>query len=76
MTVIEYCREKTEVNELVIIRRSGYTTCAAYIDYEDLFRLPPDIAEAEVTDAHRGAIVVAGPANTSCYAPCVYLDIE
>lgn len=76
MTVIEYCREKTEVNELVIIRCAGYTTCAAYIDYEDLFRLPPDIAEAEVTDAHRGAIVVAGPANTSCYAPCVYLDIE
>ena len=76
MTAIEYCRKKTEVNELVIIRRNGYTTCAAYIDYEDLFRLPPDIAEAEVTDAHRGAIVVAGPANTSCYAPCVYLDIE
>lgn len=76
MTVIEYCRTKTEVNELVIIRRAGYTTCAAYIDIEDLFRLPPDIAEAEVTDAHRGAIVVAGPANTSCYAPCVYLDIE
>ena len=76
MTAIEYCRKKTEVNELVIIRRNGYTTCAAYIDYEDLFRLPPDIAEADVTDAHRGAIVVAGPANTSCYAPCVYLDIE
>lgn len=76
MTVIEYCRERTEVNELVIIRRWGYTTCAAYIDHEDLFRLPPDIAEAEVTDAHRAAIVVAGPANTSCYAPCVYLDIE
>lgn len=76
MTVIEYCREKTEVSELVIIRVGGYVTCAAYIDYEDLFRLPADIAEAEVTDAHRGSIVVAGPANTSCYAPCVYLDIE
>lgn len=76
MTVIEYCREMTEVNELVIIRRAGYTTCAAYIDCEDLFRLPPDIAVAEVTDAQHGAIVVAGPANTSCYAPCVYLDIK
>lgn len=76
MTVIEYCREKTEVNELVIIRSAGYTTCAAYIDYEDLFRLPPDIARAEVMDAHRGSIVVAGHENTSCYAPCVYLDIK
>lgn len=76
MTVIEYCREKTEVNELVIVRRGGYKTCAAYIDYEDLFRLPHDIAEAEVMDAQHGAIVVAGPANTSCYAPCLYLDIK
>lgn len=76
MTVIEYCREKTEVNELVIVRHGGYTTCAAYIDYEDLFRLPHDIAEAEVMDAQHGAIVVAGPANTSCYAPCLYLDIK
>lgn len=33
MTVIEYCREKTEVGELVIIREGGWVTCAAYIDY-------------------------------------------
>lgn len=76
MTVIEYCRTKTEVNELVIIRSCGYRTCAAFIDYEDLFRLPPDIANAEVMDAGRGFIAVAGPANTSCNTPCVYLDIK
>ena len=76
MTVIDYCRERTEVGELVIIREGGWVTCAAYIDYEDLFRLPHDIAEAEVMDAQHGAIVVAGPANTSCYAPGLYLDIK
>lgn len=43
MTVIEYCRNETDVRELVIIRAGGYTSCAAYIDYEDLFRLPPNI---------------------------------
>mgnify|MGYP003244859676 CR=1 FL=1 len=42
MTVIQYCREKTEVRELVIIRSGGYERCVAYIDCEDLFRLPPD----------------------------------
>lgn len=73
MTVIEYCREKTEVNELVIIRSSGFEI---HCGTGPLFRLPPDIARAEVTDAHRGSIVVAWPANTPCYAPCVYLDIK
>ena len=27
MTVIQYCREKTEVRELVIIRSGGYERC-------------------------------------------------
>lgn len=44
MTVIQYCREKTNVSELVIIREGGWVTCAAFIDHEDLFRLPPSIA--------------------------------
>ena len=30
MTVIEYCREKTEVRELVVIRSGGYERCVAY----------------------------------------------
>ena len=48
MTVIEYCRHETKVHELVIIREGGYERCVAYIDCEDLFRLPPDIAHADV----------------------------
>lgn len=51
MTVIEYCRKETEVRELVIIRSGGYEMCVAYIDCEDLFRLPPDIAHADVIDS-------------------------
>lgn len=35
MTVIQYCREKTNVHELVIIREGGWVTCAAFIDHED-----------------------------------------
>ena len=31
MTVIQYCREKTEVRELVIIRSGGYERCARTI---------------------------------------------
>ena len=42
MTVIEYCLEKTDVRELGIIRSGGYERGVAYIDGEDLFRLPPE----------------------------------
>lgn len=76
MIVIEYCREKTEVGELVIIREGGWVTCAAYIDYEDLFRLPPDINRREVIGAERGWIKLVSPASGACNAPCVYLDIK
>lgn len=31
MTVIEYCREKTEVRELVVIRSGGYERCVAAV---------------------------------------------
>lgn len=41
MTVIEYCREKTEVRELVVIRSGGYERCVAYVDCEDLFPYLP-----------------------------------
>lgn len=51
MTVIEYCREKTEVRELVVIRSGGYERCVAYIDCEDLFRLHPDYTHADVIDS-------------------------
>lgn len=46
MTVIEYCRHETRVYELVIIRAGGRVRCSAYIDHEDLFRLPLDIGRA------------------------------
>lgn len=76
MTVIEYCRHETRVSELVIIRAGGRVRCSAYIDHEDLFRLPSDIAEAEVIRAKRSCIDVATRAGGAWSAPCVYLDIK
>ena len=76
MTVIEYCRHKTNVSELVIIRAGGWVTCAAFIDHEDLFRLPRDIAEAEVVGEECGRIRLANRLGGFEEAPCVYLDIK
>lgn len=75
MTVIQYCREKTNVGELVIIREGGWVTCAAFIDHEDLFRLPPSIARAEVIGEECGQIRLANREGGFEDAPYVYLDI-
>lgn len=76
MTVIEYCRHETKVHELVIIREGGYERCVAYIDCEDLFRLPPDIAHADVIDFSRDHIKVLDHQGTYVSVPCTCLDIK
>ena len=76
MTVIQYCREEAKWRDLVIIRANGWVRCSAYIDHEDLFRLPLDIAEAEVVGAERGWIRLANRSGGLEDAPCVYLDIK
>lgn len=76
MTVIEYCWHKTRVYELVIIRAYGRVRCSAYIDHEDLFRLPRDIANAEVIRSKRGYIDIATREGCAWSSPCVYLDIK
>ena len=55
----------------MIIRSGGYRTCAAFIDYEDLFRLPPDIASAEVigVPVPRFYRRLRGPRGASCNTP-------
>ena len=75
MTVIQYCREEAKWRDLVIIRDNGWVRCSAYIDHEDLFRLPLDIANAEVVGAGRGWIRLANRSGGLEDAPCVYLDI-
>lgn len=76
MTVIEYCREKTEVRELVVIRSGGYERCVAYVDCEDLFRLPPDYTHADVIDSSRDHIKVLDHQGTYVSVPCTCLDIK
>lgn len=76
MTVSEYCRHETGVRELVIIREGGWTYCAAYIDHEDLFRLPGDIARADVIESSHDYIKVLDTRGGYVSVPCTYLDIE
>lgn len=76
MTVSEYCRHETGVCELVIIRKGGWTYCAAYIDHEDLFRLPGVCGRADVIESSHDHIKVLDPRGGYVSVPCTYLDIE
>lgn len=46
------------------------------IDHEDLFRLPLDIAEAEVIRAKRSYIDIETHGSGAWDVPCTYLDIK
>lgn len=76
MTVREFCLYKTEPFQLVVICQGGYAVATAWIDTEDLFRLPPDIAETPVIDHSHGFIDVVNPYNEKIRVPCVQVDIE
>lgn len=45
MTVGEFCRSKTQPEELCVIRQDGWIKATAWIDYEDLFAIHPDIRD-------------------------------
>lgn len=74
--LVDDCRHETKVHELVIIREGGYERCVAYIDCEDLFRLPPDIAHADVIDSSRDHIKVLDHQDAYVIVPCTCLDIK
>jgi len=76
MTVIQYCLHETDVRELVVIRSGGYERCVAYVDCEDLFRLPPDYTHADVIDSSYGHIKVLDHRGAYVSVPCTYLDIK
>lgn len=76
MTVRMWCESVPLAGSLVIIRRGGWKVAAAYIDNEDLFRLPSDIAEATVLEWSDGEITLTDSYGVSHNAPCIFLDIE
>lgn len=54
----------------------GYERCVAYVDCEDLFRLPPDYTHADVIDSSYGHIKVLDHRGAYVSVPCTYLDIK
>lgn len=74
MTVREFLKSVTEVGELVVIRSGGWKECAAYIDHEDYFRMPADIAHRKVLNSSFGTIKVTTRGPLPMDVPVRFVD--
>ena len=74
MTVRKFLESATAVGELVVIRSGGWKECAAYIDHEDYFRLPGDIARRKVQDSSFGTIKVTTRGPLPMDVPVRFVD--
>lgn len=75
MTLREFLRKKTEVKELCVIRDCGYIIASCWIDYEDLFHIPPRLADKEITNDEWGCLTIVNKNNAELTIPCHYVDV-
>ena len=73
MTVGEFCRSKTQPEELCVIRQDGWIKATAWIDYEDLFAIHPDIRDKEVKSDEWGTLPIVTQHGDSIIVPCHYI---
>lgn len=76
MKLITFLRQQTEVHELCVIRDCGYITMTAWIDSEDLFRIPVAYQECKVLEDAWGMLAVTDKDGRAVKIPCHYIDIN
>ena len=74
ITVNNFCRRKTKAKELCIIRDEGWVVAAAWIDYEDIFRLPQSLINKQVISDEWGTLQIADEHGQVVDVPCHYID--
>jgi len=75
MTVREFLLKHTEVNELCVVRDSGYIIMTAWIDCEDLFAINNDIGKKIVKSDIWGTIPILNQNGHIIDVGCHYIDI-
>ena len=74
MTVIEFLLKKTQINELCVIRYSGWIVATAWIDNEDLFRINKEVANGEFKSDEWGELEITTKSGDQIHIPCHYID--
>ena len=75
MTLRDFLLHQTKVGELCVIRNAGWIVAVAYIDHEDLFIVPEQLAEHEVAGDSWGTLNVTTESGEQAGAPCHYIDV-
>ena len=75
MKLIDFLRHKTNALELCAIRDSGYIVATCWIDYEDLFHIPPKLSQQTVKRDEWDYLTVVNENNCKIKIPCHYVDI-
>lgn len=76
MNVKEFLLRHTNVKELCVLRHGGYVIATVWIDYEDLFEIPPNIALKEVKGNEWGTLPIITEHGDKIAVPCHYIDFE
>ena len=75
MTLRDFLRTKTNARELCVIRDAGWIVATCWIDYEDLFHIPPKLADRVVKKDEWGYIPIVNENNAAMKIPCHYIDV-
>lgn len=75
MTLRYFLLHKTLPLELCAICEGGWVVATVWIDHEDLFHIPPNLADREVKGDKWDYIPVVNRHNACIKIPCHYIDI-
>lgn len=75
MKLREFLLKKTNVKELCVIRDDGWIVASCWIDYEDLFYSPHNLADKVVKNDEWGYLSIVNENNAEIKIPCHFVDV-
>ena len=75
MKLKDFLWNKTNARELCVIRDCGWIVASCWIDYEDLFCIPPTLKDKEVKRDEWGYLSIVNENNAEIKIPCHYVDV-
>ena len=75
MNLRTFLLKQTNAKELCVIREDGWIVATCWIDYEDLFCIPPQLAKKTVKDNTWGTLSIVNMDNKAQDIPCHYIDV-
>ena len=75
ITLRDFLYKKTQALELCAITDGGWIVATCWIDHEDLFHIPPKLADKEVKSDEWDELTIVDANGTSIKVPCHYVNV-